>query len=297
MAIIDPEGLFGGDRLRRCSNLAQLHWPRLFLASNGFARIEINYARIIGRAYPTFNPIPSETELQAWIQEYVRNHLLFIYEAGGQLWGQWDTRSELLPRFKKATDRRSPKPPEPAFAEWKLQYRIQNTALPKCLGNISETLQHGVGGGVGVGGGKNICASDDACVSGLLPSVDNPPFETTEPGALFPVDTPVPENRKPRQSAADLSPDQERWFALWWPEYWRPVAKKPARSAFRKHIRTEARFQQIMAATRAQMPEMLSRPKDKRPYPATWLNEERWEDEIESAAGGAPQDDYPELES
>ena len=56
MSIIDPSGLFGGDRLRRCSNVAQLHWPRLFLASDGFARLEMNYARIIGRAYPTFNP-------------------------------------------------------------------------------------------------------------------------------------------------------------------------------------------------------------------------------------------------
>ena len=41
MAIIDREGLFGGDRLRRCSNAAQLHWPRLFLAADGFARLEI----------------------------------------------------------------------------------------------------------------------------------------------------------------------------------------------------------------------------------------------------------------
>lgn len=46
MAIIDPEGLFSGDRLRRCSNLAQLHWPRLYLAANGFARLEINFAKI-----------------------------------------------------------------------------------------------------------------------------------------------------------------------------------------------------------------------------------------------------------
>src|SRR5215472_7940698 len=108
MAIIDPEGLFNGDRLRRCSNSAQLHWPRLFLASDGFGRLEINYARIAGRAYSTFNPIPAEADLQGWIQEYVKNYLLFLYEVDGRVWGQWDTRPELLPRYKTASDRRSP---------------------------------------------------------------------------------------------------------------------------------------------------------------------------------------------
>jgi hypothetical protein len=79
--LIDPDGLFNGDRLRRCSNTAQLHWPRLFLASDGFGRLEVNYARIVGRAYPTFNPIPSDIELSAWIQEYAKNGLLFLYQA------------------------------------------------------------------------------------------------------------------------------------------------------------------------------------------------------------------------
>jgi hypothetical protein len=132
MAIIDPEGLFNGDRLRRCSNAAQLHWPRLFLASDGFARLEINYARIIGRACPTFKPYPTEAALQACLQEYANSYLLFLYEAGGALWGQWDTRKELLPRYKTAQDRRSPIPPEPGFTELK-QTRIERAKL------VSET--------------------------------------------------------------------------------------------------------------------------------------------------------------
>ena len=43
MLILKPDGLFAGDRIRHCSDAAQLHWPRIFLASNGFARIELNY--------------------------------------------------------------------------------------------------------------------------------------------------------------------------------------------------------------------------------------------------------------
>jgi hypothetical protein len=85
--IIHAGGLFNGDRLRRCSNAAQLHFPRLFLPSDGFGRLELNYARIIGVAYPTFHPVPSETELQAWFQEYIKNFLLFVYLVDGQVWG------------------------------------------------------------------------------------------------------------------------------------------------------------------------------------------------------------------
>jgi hypothetical protein len=71
MAIINLDGLFSGDRLRRCSNTAQLHWPRLSLASDGFGRLEVNYHKIVSRAYSTFKPAPSERELLGYVQEYI----------------------------------------------------------------------------------------------------------------------------------------------------------------------------------------------------------------------------------
>ena len=153
MAIIDPDGLFSGDRLRRCSNIAQLHWPRLFLASDGFGRLELNYARIVGRAYQTFRPIPSEPDINAVLLEFEENYLLFGYEIDGRLWGQWDTRLEFLPRYKTAADHRSPKPPEALFSEWLRRYRDEFKRFPKCCGKISETFHAGayrVGVGVGV---------------------------------------------------------------------------------------------------------------------------------------------------
>ena len=138
MAIIDPDGLFGGDRLRKCSNLAQLHWPRFFLASDGFGRIEINYAKIVGRAYITFNPLPAHEELFQYVREYVQNFLLFPYQCAGQQWGQWDTKLEYLPRYKTATDRKSPLPDPQAFSVWKKRYISEYRQLPKCFGNLSE---------------------------------------------------------------------------------------------------------------------------------------------------------------
>jgi hypothetical protein len=231
MAIINPTGLFSGDRLRRCSNAAQLHWPRLFLAADGFGRLEINYARIVGTVYPTFNPIPSEAELHSFIQEYINHYLLFVYEVDGQVWGQWDTRREFLPRYKTAADRRSPPAPEPAFTAWKQTYLTQRARLPKCFGNISEGFLHGVGGGVGK---TNTCASDDARV-GELPSADIPEPKSTKPEAVI--------RRKPvrtvKPPSEELVSQQERWFEEWWAEYWPPRRdRKNARTAFLRCVKT-----------------------------------------------------------
>jgi hypothetical protein len=79
--------------------------------------------------------------------------------------------------------------------------------------------------------------------------------------------------------ASQMSAEQEGWFATWWAEYWRHVAKKAAREAFRKQVRTGARYEQVMAATRAQKAEMLSREESVRPHGSTWLHGERWADE------------------
>jgi hypothetical protein len=102
--------------------------------------------------------------------EFATNHLLFVYGFEGQVWGQWDTPLENLPRYKTASDRRSPAPPEPAFTEWKAAYRDSRKAFPKSFSNLSEAFTklsenpsesfqrqaHGVvvGGGGGGGGGK-----------------------------------------------------------------------------------------------------------------------------------------------
>jgi hypothetical protein len=285
--LVDPDGLFNGDRLRRCSNTAQLHWTRLFLASDGFGRLEINYARIVGRAYPTFNPIPSEAELHGFIREYVENYLLFLYELDGRLWGQWDTRQEFLPRYKTSLDRRSPNPPEPAFSEWKRQYRNECKAFPKCSGKLLESFRAGPHAvAVADADEKNIPASSNDAHVDDISFVENQP--TT--GLVL--------SAQPAKLAREgITSEQARWFSTWWIEYWRHKGKKEAKTAFAKYVKTEARFQEVLAATLAQKAEMLARPKDKQPYPATWLNGERWEDEAEEATPHpeTTSDEYPDL--
>ena len=108
-----------------------------------------------------------------------------------------------------------------------------------------------------------------AHVRGFLP-LQKRPLEETKP----PLGS---ENRN--DFASEVTPQQEAWFASWWAIYWHKRAKRDAWTAFRRHVTTEARFEVVMAATRAQKSEMLQREPVKRPYGATWLNGERWEDE------------------
>lgn len=89
----------------------------------------------------------------------------------------------------------------------------------------------------------------------------------TEPAKVVEIGRPIP---KP-------GPDPT-WFPQWWAIYWRKVSRKDAEKAFKKHVKTQERFDQVMAATRAQTPMMMAREAEHRPHGATWLNAERWED-------------------
>jgi hypothetical protein len=182
MAIIDPDGLFNGDRFRHCSNQARLYWPYFFLASNGYGRIELSYHRIISTAFSTFNPKPTEADFWRFISEYRNANLLFAYKFKGTLWGQWDCPKKLLNKYQTISDRESPAPPEPAFTKWKDDYIAKKSAtseiaeeLPKLFENIPEIVPQdlplgvgvGVGDGVGIGDGVGV-APQGACAPILI---------------------------------------------------------------------------------------------------------------------------------
>jgi hypothetical protein len=107
------------------------------------------------------------------------------------------------------------------------------------------------------------------------------------------VDDESPPPKRP-QPATGYDP---AWFDEWWKIYWRRVSKKPAEKAFKAAVRTEERFRQVMAATRNQTPEMIGRDEKMRPHGATWLREERWNDEPSAPARVGPQQSllYPDL--
>ena len=75
--------------------------------------------------------------------------------------------------------------------------------------------------------------------------------------------------------------EQRAWFSEWWEIYWRRVARKSAEESFGRKVQDQNRFDVVMQATKAQTPAMMARTIDLRPHGATWLNQERWNDEIE----------------
>lgn len=159
MALIDPDGLYNGRRLRKCSDRARLYWPYFFLAANGLGRIEIDPDYLIRTCFPGFEQPPSEEEVWEFFREYRDQHLIFLYGVGDQVWGQWYCKPGSLPRWKTRKDHDSPEPPEKEYQTWEASYNAESKALPKSLLNLPKTDRKlpknsaGVGVGSGVGSG------------------------------------------------------------------------------------------------------------------------------------------------
>lgn len=163
MAIIDPEGLFSGERLAACSDLAQLYWPRFFLAANGRGRLELTYKSLISRVFGNFQKVPESSEIWKVFREYETNFLAVIYEAAnGGWWCQFTTSEKYLPKFKTRRDEMSPAPPldlvenaRKGYLQWKKAKSIKNQSFQKSSENFSR---RGVGEGVGEEKGKTSTA-------------------------------------------------------------------------------------------------------------------------------------------
>jgi hypothetical protein len=81
-----------------------------------------------------------------------------------------------------------------------------------------------------------------------------------------------------------LSPLTDDQFAQWWAAYPRRIAKGAARVAFDKalgRIRGPDPFETLLSATRLFAESAISWDIKFLPYPATYLNQGRWEDDIE----------------
>lgn len=162
MPIIDPSGLFTGKRLRRCSDGARLRWAYYFLASNGFARFELDPDTVRTVFVDFKTPVSTET-FWSDMQEYRDNFLLFVYQdRHGRFWGQWDCRAKWLSKYKTKADQESPEPPAEAFQQWITQYQ-QVSEVPESFQKFSKISENsplgiGIGKGIGVGVGGGVAA-------------------------------------------------------------------------------------------------------------------------------------------
>ena len=79
-------------------------------------------------------------------------------------------------------------------------------------------------------------------------------------------------------SETDAEPQCESWFTAFWDSYPKKKDKANAVKAFRKVCKTEEDYNTIMSGLMNQIP--LWKDPQYIPYPATWLNGKRWEDDL-----------------
>jgi hypothetical protein len=287
MMLIDPEGLFNGDRFRLVSDEARLYWPYLWCASNSYGRLELNYQKVRAEVFGHFHNPPTEVQFLGWVREYHQAFLLFVYEVNGQLWGQWECPQFSLPRYKSAKDRRSPSPDGGNLRKWLTSYEelkkreleAKLSVLNDCenLRKVSQTCEKfRPGVGVGVGVGLNTSANAPAFAEPQSPS---PAAEQTniapEPEQFELAPAPAKKSKHDHQQ-------QDAWFEKeFWPDFWRKRDKHEAKMAFRKHAKNAGLKDRIVAAMIRDRPEMIARDPDSRPYAATWLNKFRYMEEAE----------------
>jgi hypothetical protein len=272
MPLIDPDGMYNGDRLACCSTEAKLAWPWIYMAANGYARFEINYLRIAAKCFSNFHPCPAREQVFSWIAEYIGANLLYVWPVGRQLWGAWDTSSSRLPTFKTRKDQESPAPKDEDVMAWKVAYRTGNKEFAKDLVSIFKGFLHSIGEEVVLERFKNISPSE-------LPQPTSeviPP--STEPEPKLELAPQEPQATKRSKPVRDADPPG---FSDFWEERWRSDDRAAAVKAFRKKAASVAKLTAIMVAVRKQKHSMLLRDKDKRPYMSTWLNKERFADEEE----------------
>lgn len=86
---------------------------------------------------------------------------------------------------------------------------------------------------------------------------------------------------KTNSESSLLADSRQDWFAAFWAAYWRRIGRGAAEKSFAAAVKSRQDFERVMQAIALQAPWMIQRDSDKRPYPATWLNQKRWEDDAD----------------
>ncbi len=291
MAFISADGLFNGERFERVSDSARYAWPYLWVASNTCGRIELNYHRVVGRAFSRFHHVPTEEEFWGWIREFQNAYLLFVYEVDGAYWGQWDTSEKFLQRHKLAADLASPKPDHDAWNTWREEYihvkQAKNSSkpivvtnfknaseiVPKHFGKSSETFRGNVRGEDRSGeewSGLNTCSPDG--------ERDGTPDHKKPPTPNGKVDA-------GEGTAPWGKPERSRFFQeSFWAAWPRKVAKAEAERAFHKRATSPEIAAAIVKAAKDQTPMLVADGLKFCPHAATWLNAKRYTDDPNEAS-------------
>ncbi len=293
MAVIDSEGLFNGDRFSLISDEARVMWTFFWCASNTCGRLELNYRKILGLAFHRFKQPPTEAQFWRWIEEYWQANLLFVYQAEGQTWGQWDTNQKWLPTYKLAKDAATPAPNLKDFTEWKKLYislkkttytpsffqSINNKDISKTFQNISESFEHIKQ----VATDKEEEKEEDKEKGNINPPT---PFQ----GALIAVEPELKKIRPPKRTTSQietaLGSTRLAWWVEWWSIYPCHESKQAAMNAFERVVSTAELWAKVRAGAIRYRQKVQSNPEIALKFGQGWINGERWEDEGEITRSG-----------
>ena len=95
-----------------------------------------------------------------------------------------------------------------------------------------------------------------------------------------PIQNPILIQSNP-SSADETKEEMMKWFDEWWEEYPRKVGKGKCRDKYLRIVTDEDKHLKLMSAIRKQNEVYKTKPVQYIPYPETWLNQERWEDELQ----------------
>jgi len=132
-------------------------------------------------------------------------------------------------------------------------------------------------------GRTNLYQLHDRPEAAPTPTPKAAPAPTPEPASVQTLEAaPAPREREQgkREVGSDTRAAADAAFAAWWAEYPRKVGKPAARKAFARAVKAGATLEQLADGldgwaaywTLRDDPEFV-------PYPATWLNQERWNDD------------------
>jgi hypothetical protein len=82
--------------------------------------------------------------------------------------------------------------------------------------------------------------------------------------------------------------DKDLWFSEFWKAYPRKVAKANAEKAFKKKCSSEADYTAIMRGLQNYVKACKGRDPQYIAHPATWINGERWNDEVTATKSSNP---------
>jgi len=100
-----------------------------------------------------------------------------------------------------------------------------------------------------------------------------------------------PEDSEDGEPGAKMLPPRVQWFEEFWAVVWEKIGRGAARKAWLSKVKTRSVADRVIAAARSQGPDLVASAKRNGHsvlHPATWLNQERYDDEPATAGRTLP---------